>query len=189
MGISNLPSTREGTLGELSRGQPTRGEPIRADPTRFVTDASLDQLARRLRFLGYDVLTHRGARLEELFTVAAAQGRTVLTLSARQPRQAAVAVVRVARGDEAGAVREVAAHHVPSGPRWSRCPACNSALQLRSTFEAIGEVPARIMRSGWPLSWCPSCGRWFWPGSHVARMNAWFDLVLGPGAAKPPAPA
>jgi len=155
-----------------------------------VTDASLDQLARRLRFLGYDVDTHRGARLEELFAVAAAQGRTVLTLSARRPRRAdAVAVLRVARGDEADAVREVAAHHVPSGPRWSRCPTCNSALRSRSAFEAIGEIPSRITRSGWALSWCPSCGRWFWPGSHVARMNAWFDRVLGPGASGPPATA
>ena len=154
-----------------------------------MTDASLDQLARRLRFLGYDVDTHRGARLEELFVVAAAQGRTVLTLSARRPRPAdAVPVLRVARGDEAGAVREVARHHVPSGPRWSRCPACNAALQSRSPFEAIGELPARITRSGWPLSQCPSCGRWFWPGSHVARMNAWFDHVLGPGT-QPPGPA
>jgi uncharacterized protein with PIN domain len=125
-----------------------------AEPTRFVTDASLDQLARRLRFLGYDVVTHRGARLEELFAVAAALGRTVLTLSARHPRKAAgIGVVRVTRGDEAAAVREVVARHQPSGPRWSRCPACNSALRSRSTFEAIGEVPARIARSGWPLSW------------------------------------
>ena len=152
------------------------------EPTRFVTDASLDQLARRLRFLGYDVVTHRGARLEELFAVAAAPGRTVLTLSARRPRTAGaadVAVLRVARGDEAGAVREVAAHHASSGPRWSRCPGCNVALRSRSAFEASGEVPARIARSGWPLSWCPSCGRWFWPGRHVARMNAWFEEVLG----------
>ena len=146
-----------------------------------MTDASLEQLARRLRFLGYDVATHRGARLEELFAVAATQGRTVLTLSARQPRTAgAVAVLRVARGDDAAAVRDVAARHAPSGARWSRCPGCNVALHSRSSFEAIGEVPARITRSGWPLSWCPSCGRWFWPGSHVARMNAWFDRVLGP---------
>jgi len=151
-----------------------------------VTDASLEQFARRLRFLGYDVVTHRGARLEELFAVAGAQGRTVLTLSARRPRSAGeVPVLRVAREDEAAAVREVAAHHVPSGARWSRCPACNVALRSRSAFEAIGEVPTRVARSGWPLTSCPSCGRWFWPGSHVARMNAWFDRVLGPDITGP----
>jgi len=150
------------------------------EPTRFATDASLDQLARRLRFLGYDVVSHRGARLEELFAAAGADGRTVLTLSARRPpRYAAVHVVRVVRGDEEGALRGIASEHTPSGAPWSRCPACNTPLQRRSAFEAHGELPARVARAGWPLHWCPGCGRWYWPGSHVARLNAWFERVLG----------
>ncbi len=151
-------------------------------PTRFVTDSSLEQLARRLRFLGHDVLTHRGARLEELFVDAAREGRTVLTLSSRRfSRHADVPVVVVPRGDLADAVRVVAAQHLPATARWSRCPACNVALQSRSAFEARGEVPSRVTRGGSPLTWCPACGRWYWRGSHVARMETWFDEVLGPG--------
>jgi uncharacterized protein with PIN domain len=149
--------------------------------TRFVTDASLEQLARRLRMLGYDVATHRGARLEELFAAAAAEGRTVLTLSRRAPPRAAPAAVMVVpRADLAAALRLVAAGHAPATARWSRCPGCNVALHRRTAFEARGEVPGPVTRRGGPLSWCPSCGRWFWPGSHVARLEAWFQQVLGP---------
>ena len=149
-------------------------------PTRFVTDASLELLARRLRFLGYDVVSHRGARLPELFAAAASHGCTVLTLSARRPRpHAAVPVVQVARGDVAAAVRAVADAHVPAGPPWSRCPACNVPLHSRSAFEARGEVPGRVSRLGGPFTWCPSCARWYWPGSHVARMTAWLESALG----------
>ena len=36
-----------------------------------------------------------------------------------------------------------------------------------------------VARSGWELTWCPTCGRWYWPGTHVTRMNAWFERVLG----------
>ncbi|MEY4375394.1 MAG: hypothetical protein RL760_1561 [Candidatus Eisenbacteria bacterium] len=148
--------------------------------TRFVTDASLDELARRLRFLGYDVTTHRGARLEELFDAAAREGRTVLTLSARHPRRhAEVSVVRVPRGDTAAALRAITDAHAPATAPWSRCPACNVALHVRSAFEARGEVPGRVTRQGLRLTWCPSCARWFWPGSHVARLSAWFEQVLG----------
>ena len=148
--------------------------------TRFVTDSSLDLLARRLRFLGYDIVTHRGARLEELFVTAAAEGRTVLTLSLRRPRaHADVPVLQVPRSDVATAVRKVADAHTPAGPAWSRCPACNVALHSRSAFEARGEVPGRVARMGVAFTWCPSCARWYWPGSHVARMNAWFAAVLG----------
>ncbi len=158
-------------------------------PTRFVTDSSLAQLGRQLRFLGYDVITHRGARLEELFDDAATGGRTVLTLSTRHPRRwAAVQVLRVARGDAAAALRAVVDAHDAIGAPWSRCPACNVTLHARSAFEARGEVPGRVTRMGAPLSSCPSCGQWYWPGSHVARMNVWFEQVLGrpiPRAAPP----
>ena len=155
--------------------EPSRG------PTRFVTDSSLEQLARRLRFLGFDVLTHRGARLEELFDDAAREGRTVLTLSSRRPaRHADVPVVVVSRADLSDAVRFVVAQHSPATARWSRCPTCNVALQSRSAFEARGEVPSRVTRAGSPLTWCPACGRWFWRGSHVERMERWFEEVLGP---------
>ena len=116
--------------------------------TRFATDASLDLLARRLRFLGYDVVTHRGARLQELFAAAAADGRTVLTLSLKTPRpHADVPVLRIGRGDVAAAIRAVADAHAPAGAPWSRCPVCNVALHSRSAFEARGEVPGRVTRS------------------------------------------
>jgi len=150
------------------------------EPTRFVTDASLEQLARRLRMLGYDVVTHRGARFAELFAAAAAEGRTVLTLSRRRaPRGATSPVVVVPRADLAAALRTVASGHAPATARWSRCPACNVVLHARSTFEARGEVPGRVTRMAGPLTWCPSCGRWFWPGSHFARLETWFEQVLG----------
>ena len=158
------------------------------EPTRFITDSALEQLARRLRFLGYDVASHRGARLEELFAAAAREGRTVLTLSARAPRAVEIAIVRVPRGDLAAAVRAVAAAHTPATARWSRCPECNVALQVRSGFEGRGEVPGRVSRMGVPLTSCPQCGRWFWPGSHVARLEEWFSRVLesGPGGPEQP---
>ena len=159
-------------------------------PTRFATDASLEFLARRLRFLGYDVITHRGARLEELFEVAARDDRTVLTLSLRHPRRwAAVPSVRVERGAEAAAVRAIAAAHEPAGPPFSRCPRCGGALLRRSAFEAVGEVPGRVTRAGGPLTFCPACGQWFWLGSHVARLVGWLEAALGRPVALPAADA
>jgi uncharacterized protein with PIN domain len=147
---------------------------------RFLTDSSLDQLARRLRFLGYDVVTASGARLEELFELAARDGRIVLTLSARHPRRySGVTAVAIPRHDEAQAVRLVAARFEPAGPPFSRCPACNHALQARHPLEASGEVPGRVLRARSSLTHCPVCGRWFWEGSHVERIRAWLERALG----------
>ena len=149
-------------------------------PARFITDTSLELVAHRLVFLGYDVATLRGARLEELFEAGRREGRTVLTLSARHPRRFAdVPAIVVPRGDAARAVRAIASTHEPSGAPFSRCAPCNRALHTRHPMEARGEVPGRVLRSTTVLCYCPMCGKWYWEGSHVARLRAWLEQALG----------
>ena len=164
---------------------------------RFITDTSLEYLAHRLSFLGYDVVTIPGARLEELFEAARREGRTVLTLSTRHPRRFAdVAAIVVPRGDPPAALRAIASAHTPVGAPFSRCARCNAALQARHPMEARGEVPGRVLRSVQVLHYCPVCGKWYWDGSHVARVREWLEEALGRrlgpgrsgGGGAPPAP-
>jgi uncharacterized protein len=155
-------------------------------PARFITDASLELVARRLRALGHDVEVARGARLDELFEVARRDGRVVLTLSSRHPRRfAEVAALRLPRAEAAAAVRAVDAAFEAAGPPFSRCSACNAALQRRLSFEASGEVPGRVLRGAKHLHHCPHCGRWYWEGSHTARLREWLGAALGRPIAAP----
>jgi len=157
---------------------------------RFITDSSLELLARRLRFLGYDVVTLAGARLEELLAAARRDGRTVLTLSVRRPRRwADVPAITVGRGDVAAALRRLAATFEPAGPPFSRCSECGTALEHRHAFEARGEVPARVLRSAAFLHHCPGCARWYWEGTHVARIREWLEQALGCPLEPPPGPS
>jgi uncharacterized protein with PIN domain len=147
---------------------------------RFATDTSLDALARRLRLLGHDVATFRGVTLEELFAIAAAEERTVLTLSPRHPRRfAAVNALRVPREDLRAGVRAVAELHAAAGGPFTRCALCNTALQARHSLEARGEIPGRVLRRVRATLYCPMCGKWYWHGSHVDRMCAWLSETLG----------
>lgn len=157
-------------------------------PARFITDTALDLLARRLRFLGYDIVTVRGARLEEVFEAARREGRIVLRLSPRHPRRFSdIASLAVPRENPQAALRGIAQAYEPAGPPFSRCPACNTALERRHAIEARGEVPGRVLRSGSGTSHCPSCGKWYWEGSHVKRLRAWLERALGgPLATGPP---
>jgi uncharacterized protein with PIN domain len=149
-------------------------------PDRFVTDSSLDFIARRLRFLGYDVSTFPGARLEELFDRATADGAIVLSRSPRHPRRwGAVPLVRIDASDPVAAVRAIASRYAPAGTPFSRCPVCNVALRARHPMEARGEIPGRVLRAIRTVSACPMCGKWYWEGTHVARIRAWLEGALG----------
>ena len=159
-------------------------------PTRFVTDNSLDFVARRLRLLGYDVLGLQSGRLEDVFASAQSSGRTVLTLSERRPaRFAAVSALTLIRGDAAQGVRRIAGEHEASGPPFGRCPMCNTPLQRRLALEARGEVPPRVLRGAESLSFCPTCARWYWEGSHLARLREWLEAALGHALAEGAGPA
>ena len=35
--------------------------------------------------------------------------------------------------------------------------------------------------------YCPGCGKWYWEGSHVARLRAWLERALGRAIAGPSA--
>lgn len=148
--------------------------------SRFASDSSLAALARWLRFLGYDVAVHRGSRLEELLEAARAEGRIALTLSARHPRRFGdVTVLRVVRGRESETIREVARTHQSSSPPFGRCPECNHALEWRHPLQAAGEVPGRVLRRVAALRACPACGKWYWEGSHVARIREALERTIG----------
>ncbi len=150
------------------------------DSPRFLTDSSLGPLARRLRVLGHDVEVHPGARLEELLEAAQRDGRVVITLSARRPKRwQDVPVIGATRGDLAGSLRAAIVAGPAARAPFSRCSRCNGALARRSAFEAHGEVPGRVVRSGRPLGCCVACGQWFWLGTHARRLTAWLEETLG----------
>jgi uncharacterized protein with PIN domain len=149
------------------------------EPTRFVTDTSLAGFGRWLRFLGYDVEILKGALLDEVFAAARRSGRVALTLSPRRPRRPGVRVAAVERGREEESLRLLVARHAPQGPPFSRCVECNTALQRRSALEAAGEVPGGVLRTARELRFCPTCGKWYWEGSHVTRMRAALAARLG----------
>lgn len=144
---------------------------------RFLADASLELVARRLRALGFDVRPAGHLALERLLARARSEDAIALTLSARRPRRFAdVPALRLPR-DPAAAVRAVAERYRPAGAPFSRCTACNLELVSRPAAEA--PVPPAVRRSFERLDTCTGCGRWYWPGSHVARLRAWLESALG----------
>ena len=145
---------------------------------RFAADSSLDWFARRLRILGYDVLVLRDSRLEQVCERAHGEGRVVLTLSRRVPASGTF-VVRfiVARDDPAASLRELAARYQPGAAPFSRCTACNHPLVAARGGEA--DLPADAPRDARAVRRCPSCGKWYWRGSHVDRLREWFERALG----------
>lgn len=143
---------------------------------RFLCDAMLAALGRRLRMAGYDAEIEAGGRSDhELLTHAARGGRVLLTgdrqilerKAAREPGR----VVFLPGNDELEWARllrrelGVSWTHRP----FTRCLECNQPLRaldpVRNSELPEGASPATARE-------CAACRRLYWEGTHVERMRA-----------------
>jgi uncharacterized protein with PIN domain len=152
---------------------------------RLLCDENLGATARWLRAAGHDAaLAAPGQPDAELLAQCQAEGR-VLVSRDRRLVQAADAQVRALLliGDDADAHALALAHGL--GLDWTcapftRCLVDNTPLE-RAGDADMARIPAQSRALPGPFRKCPGCGRVFWPGSHVRRMNLrlkhWHDAA------------
>jgi len=153
---------------------------------RFLCDEMLVRLARLLRAAGYDTyLAADGEPDAELIKTARREGRILVT---RDKRLAAAFEESVlVRGwgvdAEAHSLSRAVVLDWEFAP-FTRCVMDNARLR-EATPEDMDRLPEKARALGGPFRVCPACGRDYWPGSHVRRMEAHLH-GLARDAALPP---
>ena len=142
---------------------------------RFLCDEMLHGLGRWLRAAGYDTVI-AADRLPDraLATRCAGEDRILLTkdrdLAATAAATAPVLLVRGNGIDEAAralrAALDIDWQHAP----FTRCIVDNRPLEA-APRNSTARVPERSRAAGDPLRMCPECGRLYWSGGHVRRMQ------------------
>ena len=155
---------------------------------RFLCDEMLRGLGRWLRAAGYDTVMGRRWAYRALAVRCAEEDRVLLT----KDRQLAATVSGIApvvllpgNGiDEAARPLRIALgidwQHAP----FTRCLADNRLLEAAPPC-SVTQVPDGSRAAGGPLQVCPECGRLYWPGGVVRRMQqrlaAWQQEEATPG--------
>lgn len=157
---------------------------VRADPLReprFIADAQLGGLARRLRMLGFDTRYENPADDVEIRRQALAESRTILT------RDRQLLICRdVTHGcyvhalEPVAQLREVVARLQLSrrARPFTRCLCCNAMLQAVPKADVMAELPPAVAASRDQFKRCPDCRRVYWQGDHYRRMSAALSGVL-----------
>lgn len=142
----------------------------------LLADRMLEGLARRLRLMGYDCALLAGPfrSNEAILAHARGEGRTLLTTARGLHALAPGEVVLVPAESLAGQVREVLRRFPIDVARlaFTRCSRDNALLEELTFAQAEGQLPplVRELRPD-PIRRCPLCGRLYWPGTHVPRIE------------------
>jgi len=147
---------------------------------RFIADAHLGKLARRLRMLGLDTLWYNDLGDAVLASIAKTEHRILLT------------------SDRALLMHRAVTHgcHVPPGSTadqlaalvrrlqlcrsiqpFTRCTVCNGLLTTLTRQEAALSVPPRVSSRHWEFWRCLGCGRIYWKGSHWESMRQRIESI------------
>ena len=140
---------------------------------KLLADGMLGRLARWLRILGYDTVYARDADDDELLRLARAQDRVLLTADHGLAVRRGARIVLIEAQNLADQLRQArSALGPPPRGALSRCVACNGKLVRVDKSELAGRLPPYVLATHQEFHRCPDCGRVFWRGTHVERMQA-----------------
>ena len=145
---------------------------IGAKAPRLLVDAMLGNLARRLRWLGYDAAFLHDLSDEAMMQIAREEGRLLVTRDRALARRRGVRALYVSALHVADQVREVTEAVGPSFHS-PRCTVCNGILIAISVEEAASLVPPYVSQTQTHFMRCTQCGRVYWPGTHWPGLQQW----------------
>ncbi|MFP3914254.1 MAG: Mut7-C RNAse domain-containing protein [Actinomycetota bacterium] len=168
--VSVYPVFETFDVGELTR---VRTEPLRTPS--FVLDVHLGRLARYLRLLGFDVDYSPHRADPELVEVSRRDARILLTRDVELLKHGDLTHGLFLRSSDADdQVREVVRRlHLSSSIRpFTRCLACNGLLAEVEKEEVASLLPEGVRREQDRIWRCGDCGKLYWRGSHMRRLEA-----------------
>ena len=139
---------------------------------RFIADSMLGRLAKWLKVMGYD--THyQPLFTEDVIGHFVHEGRQLL--SRHRPTVDHYSNSFFIHSDHIrGQLHEMGSSDLITTDRskwFSRCLICNVTLNAAEPGVVRESVPEYIFYQNITgIRSCPSCGRYFWPGSHRQRM-------------------
>lgn len=149
-----------------------RQRPLRVP--RFLADAHLGTLAKRLRMLGFDTLFYNDLGDAALAELAAREHRILLTRDRQLLMRRSVTHGCYLRAKAPGAQLTYLVERLQlctAMAPFSRCIVCNGGLDSAASESVRAAVPPRVWSARRDYWRCRECARVYWKGSHWAAMS------------------
>jgi uncharacterized protein with PIN domain len=137
---------------------------------KFLTDATLDRLAKWLRLLGYDTAVFQNEAGRQMLRQADKEGRIVLTrrgdMIERQFSGSLFLIKSVDIGNQLNDVIGKYSLQIDRQKMFGICLVCNEKLNQVSREDVRDLVPPYVFENCNNYNQCPSCNKIYWMGTH-----------------------
>jgi uncharacterized protein with PIN domain len=151
---------------------------------KFIADAMLGSLARKLRIFGYDTLYDAKIKDSQILQFALDDNRTILTCDRDLFRSATKTNINsiLLTGDNdidklATIFRSFRGKRKPLDPLSSRCSICNGELCSINKNEISSLIPEGVLHNQEEFYKCIICGKIFWIGIHWKKIKELSDKI------------
>jgi len=144
----------------------------------FIVDGMLGSLSRKLRMFGFDTLYYNDTDDDKLIEICKQQDRILLTCDKMLFQRAMNAGINSVLLDGSGDANDMAhvfkntgIHAIEFLPEKSRCPLCNSILDIRDKDSVKKLVPDNVLNAQERFYFCKQCNKVYWEGSHMKKLQ------------------
>ena len=152
---------------------------------KFLADAMLGSVARKLRIFGFDTLYVPDTDDNHILKLGIEQDRIILTadreLYKRMTKQGARGVL-VGGADDLDDMAHIFSKlgiSIDRSKIGSRCTACNGTLDARAPAEVSSFVPETVLARHEGFWQCVSCKKVYWEGGHLLRIRDFAKRLEG----------
>jgi len=158
------------------------GKGGRLSEHKFIVDCMHGRLARKMRLYGFDTLYDVNFDDNKLIEIAKLEGRTIITSDKaliERAKSENLPVIWVPLDNDLPRMIKIfeTLKILPKiDPKKSRCPRCNSALEIVEKDNVTG-VPKKVLKRKRIFYRCTGCGKVYWHGSHWKKIRE-FEKTL-----------
>lgn len=153
---------------------------------RFIVDAMLGKLAKKLRLLGFDSLFFSDIEDSKLTEIAKKDNRIVITKDSQLIqilKKHHVDTIEITTENEIEQIYQISlarklGKFTIDGDS-SRCTICNGELQGVKKNEIENKIPKGVFKLNNEFWMCKDCKKLYWEGTHIRNLQKFVSIING----------
>ena len=150
----------------------------------FFVDAMLGNIAKKLRFFGFDTLYSANIDDKKILTTLENDNRILITKDEQLFRKASkqnVNTILLSNNDEIEQLtqikKQLAIDNFSINPNKARCTLCNSSLVQTDVSQIQNKIPEKVFSSTKNFWKCINCNKIYWEGTHIIKLGKLVDII------------